>query len=192
MSISAIAIAPVSAPQHVADLRPVADAAAIRRETDPALPVAPPPASGFHTMAFPPVTPPSPVTRAEVGRTLLAADGGADDRKLKPWGVAMLPDSEARDQAARQEQAKEQRAAREKVASDAATRNRPPSDTPAAATQAAASPPRTDASRAAPAPSAVVDRNASATDGDGPTLSPDTAEPSHTTPPRPADDAAQR
>jgi hypothetical protein len=192
MSISTTAIAPVSAPQHVADLRPVADAAAIRRETEPALPVAAPPASSFPAIPFPPVTPPSPGTKAEVGRTLLAADGGADDRKLKPWGVTMLPNSEASDQAARQQEAKEQRAARDKVAGDTASRSRPPSDPPAAATHPAAAQARTDAPRASPAPSAVVDRNASAIDGGAPTLSPDTAEPSRATPPRREDDAAQR
>ena len=138
MSVSAIAIAPVSAPQHVADLRPVADAAATRRDTEPALPVAAPPATSFPAVPFPPVTPPSPVTKAEVGRTLLAAEGGADDRKLKPWGVAMLPNSETRDEAARQQAVKEQRALHDKVAGEAATRNRSVSDTPGTTAPASA------------------------------------------------------
>jgi hypothetical protein len=80
---------PVGAPAHVADLRPVADAAATRRDTEPApgLPVAPPPAAILSV-----VTPPSATARAEVGRSLLAVEAAAGERRLKPWGVAMLPD----------------------------------------------------------------------------------------------------
>jgi hypothetical protein len=80
-------------PVYVPDLRPTADSAALRRQADPVTPVSVPPAS-----AFPPVAPPSAVAQGEVGRSLLAAvsmaganvDGG-DERRLKPWGVAMLP-----------------------------------------------------------------------------------------------------
>ena len=80
-------------PVYVPDLRPTADAAALRRQAEPVQPVSGPPAA-----AFPPVAPPSAVAQGEVGRSLLAAvsmsggnvDGG-DERRLKPWGVAMLP-----------------------------------------------------------------------------------------------------
>ena len=80
-------------PVYVPDLRPTADAAALRRQSEPVQPVSVPPAA-----AFPPVAPPSAVAQGEVGRSLLAAvamsggnvDGG-DERRLKPWGVAMLP-----------------------------------------------------------------------------------------------------
>lgn len=79
----------VGAPAHVADLRPVADAAATRRDSEPApgLPIAAPPATVLSR-----VTPPSAMARAEVGRSLLAAEAAAGERRLKPWGVAMLPD----------------------------------------------------------------------------------------------------
>ncbi len=193
MSISAIAIAPAAAPQHVADLRPVADAAAMRRETDPALPVAAPPATSFAALAFPPVTPPSPVTKAEVGKTLLAADSGADDRKLKPWGVTMLPNSEARDQAARQQEAKEQRAARERSTGETSSRDRPATTVPASVA-ATSGQPRAETARTAQSPSTVVDRNPSATDvaADRPTLSHDPAEPVRTPPSLPKDDGTAR
>jgi hypothetical protein len=80
-------------PVYVPDLRPTADAAALRRQAEPVQPVSGPPAA-----AFPPVAPPSAVAQGEVGRSLLAAvsmsggnvDGGGE-RRLKPWGVAMLP-----------------------------------------------------------------------------------------------------
>lgn len=85
---------PVS-PVYVPDLRPTADAAAVNRQAEPVTPVAGPPAA-----AFPPVAPPSAVAQGVVGRSLLAAvsmsgadvDGG-EERRLKPWGVAMLPSS---------------------------------------------------------------------------------------------------
>jgi hypothetical protein len=80
-------------PVHVPDLRPAADAAALRRQAEPVMPVAGPPAA-----IFPPVMPPSAVALGEVGRSMIAAtslaEGGAqggDERRLKPWGVAMLP-----------------------------------------------------------------------------------------------------
>lgn len=79
----------------MADLRPVADAAASRRQTEIAVAIPPAPAA-----AFPPVSPPSAVAKGEVGRSLLAAvtagtdvsaNEGEGERRLKPWGVAMLP-----------------------------------------------------------------------------------------------------
>ena len=80
-------------PVYVPDLRPTADAAALRRQAEPVQPVSGPPAA-----AFPPVAPPSAVAQGEVGRSLLAAVSmsggnveGGDERRLKPWGVAMLP-----------------------------------------------------------------------------------------------------
>lgn len=95
MSFSSVSPAGSAGIVHVADLRPVADAAATRRQSEIALPVPPAPAS-----AFPPVSPPSAVSSGEVGRSLLAAvsagndlsaDQGEGERRLKPWGVAMLP-----------------------------------------------------------------------------------------------------
>jgi hypothetical protein len=93
------AIPPVLAPVHQPDLRPVADAVAVRREVVPELPVGGPsvPAS---------LGAPSVAIVAEVGRSLLAAEAlaaeageGEGERRLKPWGVAMLP-HEARGEAA--------------------------------------------------------------------------------------------
>jgi len=153
MSISTIAAAPAPAPQHVADLRPVADAVASRRDTEPALPVVPPPAASLTPIAFPPVAPPSPATKAEVGRTLLAAEGSADDRKLKPFGIDMLPRSVAGDQAAQ-----EQRAAREKVKEATTSRDRLTGVAPEAAPQAATS------LRLADAPRPAVGLTAAASD----------------------------
>lgn len=83
------AIQPEPVPFHKPDLRPAADAVATRREVEPPLPVGVAPA---------PFGPPSAAVVAEVGRSLLAAEAlasgageGDGERRLKPWGVAMLP-----------------------------------------------------------------------------------------------------
>ena len=80
-------------PVYAQDLRPTADAAATRHQAEPAVPVSVPPAA-----LLPPVAPPSAAARAEMGRSLLAAVAvtgsniqGGDERRLKPWGIAMLP-----------------------------------------------------------------------------------------------------
>lgn len=93
MSFSAGQTGATVSPVHIPDLRPVADASAVRRQAEPVMPVAGPPA-----MNFPPVSPPSAVAQGVVGRSMLAAvsltEGGpegGDERRLKPWGVAMLP-----------------------------------------------------------------------------------------------------
>jgi hypothetical protein len=93
MPISALGAGLSAPPVHLADLRPAADAAATRRLYEP-----PHPAAMSPFAAFPPITPPSAISRAEVGRSLLAttAIDGADmtlpvERTLKPYGIAMLP-----------------------------------------------------------------------------------------------------
>jgi hypothetical protein len=96
MSLSSFYPAAPAGTIHVPDLRPVADAAASRRQTEIGLPA--PPALAT---AFPPISPPSAVGSGEVGRSLLAAVSAGEDvsagkgegeRRLKPWGTAMLPD----------------------------------------------------------------------------------------------------
>ena len=101
MDFSASTVAAPAAPRPVADMRPTADAAATVRITKPALPVAMP-------------TPPATSQVAEVSRSMLRADTGAEgnaddriapvtmiDRTLKPYGISMLPKStqEATDEA---------------------------------------------------------------------------------------------
>jgi hypothetical protein len=85
--------APQSAPLHLADRRPAADAAALARDPSPDLPLPP----------VAPTVPPSSVQGAAVTRSLLAA-GAAEgvpavppvERVLKPYGITMLPSEAAR------------------------------------------------------------------------------------------------
>jgi hypothetical protein len=93
LSLSASQTSGPVSPVYVPDLRPVADAAAMNRQAEPVTPVSGPPAA-----AFPPVAPPSAVAQGVVGRSLLAAVSmsgadvsGGEERRLKPWGVTMLP-----------------------------------------------------------------------------------------------------
>lgn len=74
-------------PMPQADLRPTADAVATRQDVVPEA-----------ALAERPIGPASTSLRAEVGRSLLAAEAmaadsgkGEGERRLKPWGVVMLP-----------------------------------------------------------------------------------------------------
>lgn len=79
-----------AAPRYMADLRPSADAAATRTETRPAT-----------TVAVAAVAPPSPTQAGEVSKSAVmalravdkggAATADANERRLKPYGVVMLP-----------------------------------------------------------------------------------------------------
>jgi hypothetical protein len=93
MDFSASTVAAPAAPRPVTDMRPAADAAATARITKPALAVAMP-------------TPPANSQVAEVSRSMLRADTGAEgdvgdriapvtmiERTLKPYGISMLPKS---------------------------------------------------------------------------------------------------
>ena len=76
---------------YARDLRPVADAVASRRQTEPPLPVAGPPVA---------YGAPDPAIRASVVQSAIAAQAVEEDapRRLKPWGVAMLPHDRPRDE----------------------------------------------------------------------------------------------
>lgn len=84
---------------------------------------------------------------------MLAAEGSADDRKLKPFGIDMLPRSVAGDQAAQ-----EQRAAREKVKEATTSRDLLTGVEPEAAPQVAMG------LRLADAPRPAVGQRAAASD----------------------------
>jgi hypothetical protein len=79
-----------TAPRYVADQRPAADAAATRTETRPAT-----------TVAVPAVGPPSPTQAGAISKSVVLALRAAEpsaavspdrvERRLKPYGVVMLP-----------------------------------------------------------------------------------------------------
>jgi len=79
-----------TAPRHIPDLRPSADAAGLRHQSRPP--------GGIALPGLP--LPPGASQSVAVSRALLVADGGAGDqvaapeRVLKPYGVQMLPGAE--------------------------------------------------------------------------------------------------
>lgn len=87
-------------PQHVADLRPSADAAALGRNPRPAAATA----AVLPAGAMPVATLPAPtsqagaISRCLIGATPVEVPGRAvtqAERVLKPWGVPMLPAGQA-------------------------------------------------------------------------------------------------
>lgn len=107
MNISAFPLAGTGAqpaPQHMPDMRPAADAAALNRTSEPLLPVA-----ALPVAALP--VPPTATQAGAVNRAMLGAspatEGKASDpmppvdkaaRTLKPYGITMLPDDSSRSQ----------------------------------------------------------------------------------------------
>ncbi|MGZ9810095.1 hypothetical protein ACXN5S_06490 [Pseudoroseicyclus sp. H15] len=86
-----------SAPQPIADLRPTADAAVIAKGAPQPLPiVAAPPAA----TTVPATTEAGAVARARLEGLETARPVEAPERVLKPFGISMLPDAEARQRAA--------------------------------------------------------------------------------------------
>ncbi|WP_373353305.1 hypothetical protein [Pseudoroseicyclus sp. CXY001] len=109
-----------AAPQPTPDLRPSADSAALARSAPEALPLvlAPPQAAA----SVGPTTEAGKIARARLEGLETARPSTAPERVLKPFGISMLPDFEARQrEAAAREAAEDSRQRSAEAAIDAET-----------------------------------------------------------------------
>lgn len=79
---------PDTAPKHIADLRPTADAAALAKEPQPHLPM--PPSTAQVAAVVQAFVPTAPARQDKPGTALMPGISAAE-RLLKPYGIEMLP-----------------------------------------------------------------------------------------------------